>query len=54
MRFAGAPGRDVDGAKNAGALVTWLIRPGGAVMTIPKPAKRAVITQGAGRMRGRS
>lgn len=51
---AGAPGRDVRGAKNAGALVTWLIKPGGAVMTIPKPAQPKLITQGAGRMRGRS
>lgn len=51
---AGAPGRDVRAAKNAGALVTWLIKPGGAVVTIPQPAKRTVITQGAGRMRGRS
>lgn len=51
---AGAPGRDVAGAVDAGALVGWLVPTGGAPFTIPAPGAPVTYSQGAGGLLGKA
>ena len=58
--MAGAPGRDLAGAPNAGALVTWLVpidwsgASAGTTPAVPAPGAPLVYVQGAGGLTGHS
>lgn len=52
---AGAPGHDVGGAADAGAVVTWLLPAGGPVDgSLPTPSAPTLWTQGANGLLGKS